>query len=402
MTDWLGQSQVIPYLGGLASDGHEIHLISFEKRDARKKLEEKIRQLMIDYKLHWYPLKYTSKPKILSTLFDIIRMQRTAFRLQKKIGFDIVHARSYIPSLVAMRLKHKFGMKYIFDMRGLWVEERIEGKIWNISNPLFKGIYHYFKRKEKKFLQNSDNVVSVSHAAVPFIQNYAGEKIIDVHVIPCGADFELFNYNNVVEDNRAKLMTKLKIEKNDKVLSYLGSIGTWYMLDEMLELFSLAMKEGVLSKFLFITKESEKHLQSRAGLKGIPAERIIVRSADRSEVPLYLSLSFANIFFIRASFSKIASSPVKFAEALGLGIPVIANAGVGDLEKHFSEAEIGILLKSLDQKSMLEAVRKIPELERLSKESIRKAALCSFDLNAGIVAYRKIYKECLGSGPMGK
>lgn len=397
MTDWLGQSQVLPYLGGLVGCGYEIHLISFEKPEAQKQSGKRIRELIQKLNIVWHPQRYSSRPKIISTLKDIYRMKRVAVRLHRKHGFDVVHARSYIPALVAMHLKKKHHVRFVFDMRGMWVDERIEGNIWSLKNPAFKLVYKYFKKKEIEFLNYADSAVCVTQAIVPYVRSIIANSELNVSVIPCSADLEHFNYEKISEEKNSEIKKKLNISAEDRVLSYLGSIGTWYMLEEMLDFFRMAKQSGAFSKFLFITRERVKWIKYKASKHGICPSDVIVVSASRDDVPLYLSVSDANIFFIKQSFSKKASSPVKFAEVLGMGIPVITNAGVGDIEHLFAKTNIGVLLKSFSEKSMLNAVDVLPELQYISKEAIRQLAFEYFDLKKGIDEYQKIYDQCVGS-----
>ena len=164
MTDPLGQSQVLPYLVGLAAKGYDIHLISFEKQEERAKREEHIRGIVEKAGIHWHPQKYTKSPPVLSTIWDISRMKKVALRLHRQYDFHLVHCRSYISSLVGLHLKKK-GLKFIFDMRGFWVDERVEGNIWDIKNPLFRQIYRFYKKKEKQFIEKADQVISLTKSA---------------------------------------------------------------------------------------------------------------------------------------------------------------------------------------------------------------------------------------------
>ena len=36
-------------------------------------------------------------------------------------------------------------------MRGFWPDERVEGGLWNLQNPLYKLVYNYFKKKKETF-----------------------------------------------------------------------------------------------------------------------------------------------------------------------------------------------------------------------------------------------------------
>ena len=47
-------------------------------------------------------------------------------------------------------------------MRGFWADERVDGKLWDLKNPIYKWVYNYFKRKELQFLNNADYTVSLT------------------------------------------------------------------------------------------------------------------------------------------------------------------------------------------------------------------------------------------------
>ena len=80
-------------------------------------------------------------PPVLSTLYDLKRMKNSAFSLQRSHYFDAIHCRSYLPGLIALKLKKKFACPFIFDMRGFWADERVDGGMWNLKNPVFKLVY---------------------------------------------------------------------------------------------------------------------------------------------------------------------------------------------------------------------------------------------------------------------
>ena len=183
MTDPLGQSLVLPYLKGLANTGYEITLISFEKDFRYQMSGISLRKEIESIGIHWYPLTYTKNPPILSTVFDILKLIRFVVGLQRKEGFSIVHCRSYITAFAGHYLQRKFGVKFIFDMRGFWADERVEGKLWNIKNPVFNIIYKYFKRKEKQWLRDADQVVCLTVAAKRIIEGWGRKS--DILVIPC-------------------------------------------------------------------------------------------------------------------------------------------------------------------------------------------------------------------------
>ena len=394
MTDSLGQSQVIPYLIGLTKKGYSFTLISCEKEENYIQNKSKIKNILDQNNISWFPISYTKKPPVLSTIYDVSRIIKLANKLQEKFNFSIVHCRSYIAALVGLQLKKKYNVKFVFDMRGLWADERVDGKLWNLKNPIFKTVYNYFKKKEKLFLENADYTISLTENAKNEIFSWKNinQKLIKIEVIPCCADLELFNKNNI-ETNKIQLFkNELKIKNEDFILLYLGSIGTWYMLDEMLEFFSVLKKEKPNSKFLFVTKDEHSRILETAEKYGVSND-IIIRPGARDEIPYLISISQYSIFFILPSYSKKASSPTKQGEIMAMGIPIICNTNVGDTDKIVTDYKSGILVNNFT----LEDYKNAAELMNYSfdENEIINGATQYFSLENGIEKYSKVYQSVL-------
>ena len=137
MLEALGQSQVLAYLKRLAV-GRRIHLISFEKGGDWGGTAERKRILrdIDEAGIVWHPLRYHKRPAALATAWDIFCGTVLGFWLVLRYRLRIVHARSYVPSVMALVLKRLTGVKYIFDMRGFWADERKDSGAWNINNVL--------------------------------------------------------------------------------------------------------------------------------------------------------------------------------------------------------------------------------------------------------------------------
>lgn len=393
MTDNLGQSQVIPYLAGLSKIGHRITILSFEKKNNFNKSFEKINKLLNDSDINWLPLKYHHKPPVLSTVFDVFVLRRTAAKIFKIEKFDIVHCRSYISAFAGLYLKRKKGVKFVFDMRGFWADERVDGKIWSLDNPVYKIIYKYFKREEKKFLTNADHVISLTENGKKEIHSwkFLQNQPIPIKVIPCCVDMELFDFKMITEIFIDEKKTELGFNNNDFIISYLGSIGTWYMLDEMLEFFKTLITKKTNSKFFFISGDNVEFIKERAESKGISRDAIVVRKADRNDVPLFLAICNISIFFIKPVFSKKASSPTKMGEIMSIGKPYICNSGVGDVDIIVNESKTGLIVSSFNKEAYAAAISQIDEILTSDPEYIRLKAEKYYSLKNGIEKYNEVY-----------
>lgn len=392
MTDALGQSQVIPYLSGLSRYGFCFTILSFEKKDKYGKESNQIKGILDQAGIRWYPMSYTKSPPVLSALYDYSRLKRKAVLLHKELNFDIIHCRSYIPALAGLALKRKFNIPFVFDMRGFWADERIDGGIWNLKNPVFKVIYQYFKKKEIEFINESDAVVSLTEAGKTEMLNWKNLKIEPgkISVVPCCVDTKLFDPARIDPGKKQHLMQQLGIEPGELIIGYLGSTGTWYLPDEMLAFFSLLKKKINRAKFLFVTHDDAEYITNKAAHHSIDANDIIITKASRKDVPLMISLFDYGIFFIKPAYSKTASSPTKQGEIMAMGIPVICNWGVGDSDQVVERYRAGIAV-SPDKVNFENCVQRIASGSRFDANEIRAGALDYFDLDRGINEYFNIY-----------
>ncbi len=395
MTDPLGQSQVIPYLVGLTKYGYKFTVISFEKFDNYQKRNTSISAILKQTSINWVPMTYHKSPPVFSTIYDLLMLRNKAIELHTKEKFQIVHCRSYVTSLVGLYLKKNLGIKYIFDMRGYWADERVDGKIWNLSNPLYKMIHTYFKKKESEFLSNADYTISLTHNAKKDIHSWKTVKNqpVPIEVIPCCADLHFYSSINVNKAESVKFSQKLKITSRDLVLSYLGTIGSWYLLDEMFDFFNRLLLKKNNAKFLFITPDDPLHLIEKAKQKGIDTSKLVIYSANRNEVPLLLSLSNVSIFFIQPVYSKKASSPTKQGEIMGMGIPLICNDGVGDVGDIMKSGKSGVLVHEFTNKEYDAIVDNIDTILAIPPLQIQQAAYEFYSLEKGIEKYLAVYKS---------
>ena len=386
LTDPLGQSQILPYLKEL-SINTEIHIISSEKKENFKKYEQDINEFIGNSNIYWYPMKYKKFPPILSTAYDLLSMYIKSLRLHKIFKFSSLHCRSHLTAILGHYFKKKTNVPYIFDVRSFFPEERVDGNLWPQDRLIYKFIYSYFKKIEKEMLVTADHIVVLTEKAKQVLSIDANR----ISVIPCCADFSHFDYNKISGDSTLLAKKKLGIEEDNFVLTYLGSLGTWYLLDEMLNFFKALKINNPKSVFLFLSPTEPDFIYDAARQKGINLDDIYIKFSPRKELPLLLSISSASIFFIKNTFSKKASSPTKLAEIMGMGIPVIVNSGVGDLDEIIQKISQGKIVDLDNRNPYEEIVKNIIQLKDADRKSIRDEGLKIFSLNKGVELYRQIY-----------
>lgn len=391
LTDPLGQSQIIPYLQGLSRNGYKVHILSAEKPKQFSTQKEAIREALNPFQIKWDHISYGSKIPLISTFFNYQDLKKSAIRLSQKEGFDIIHARSLMPAMIGMGLKNKFGSRLIFDMRGFWADERVDGRLWSLGNPIFRYLYRYFKRAEKKAFESADYIISLTESGREYIAQHFQTKD-NFQVIPCAADFQHFDPTILHKDKIQRLKNDLGINDEDYVLTYVGSLGTRYRLKEMLQFFSILKEKQPNARFLFITKNEPSPIFQKCEELKIDPTSIIVRASTYQEIPAYIALGNASIFFIVTSFSGKAVSPTKQAEVLGMGIPIVANVGLGDTDRILRKSKAGVLLESYSSKALEEAAEELLH-SHFTKEAIRKKAIQYFALEKAVDKYTEVYQN---------
>lgn len=282
-------------------------------------------------------------------------------------------------------------------MRGFWADERVEGGLWDLKNPIYKFLYNYFKKQETAFLSNADYTISLTKKAKNIIHERKDipRQPVPIQVIPCCVDLDHFSRKKNKEEDIHLLKKTLNISEGDFILAYLGSIGTWYCLEEMLVFFKHLLGAKPNAKFLFITPDDPENIFSISDRLTVPRDKIIIRSATYTEVPLYLSLSNLSLFFIKPCFSKSASSPTKMGELMAMEIPVVCNSGIGDTDELIHKMKNGIAIDKFSEPEYQNAIATIEHLKLPAKE-IRKCAEDLFSLREGIKKYQLVYAALRG------
>lgn len=396
MTDPLGQSQVIPYLQGLSKAGFKIFLLSCEKKEVYLQHKDSIQQLLTDSNIGWTALTYTKKPPVFSTMLDIFKLKKAAKKIHSKNKLDMVHTRPGIPALVGLWMKKTLGIKFLNDIREFYADSRVEGGMWNTKIPMYFSIYNFFKKKEAEAVAKSDGIVCLTYAAETIIKEWKEfNDEIPLEVIPCSADLQLFDPAAINKKQKADLEKELGISKDDLVITYLGSIGGWYLIDEMMQFCKMLTDKVPLTKLLFISPHRHEEIRTAAAKFGIATGKIIIKKATRQQVPLLLSLSKYAIFFIRPCYSKQSSSPTKHGEIMAMGIPLITNSGVGDVETIVAKYNSGIVMDDFTEGNFTDAIMKIAAEPGFSAEDIRQGAREFYSLDAAIEKYINIYNSIL-------
>ena len=394
----LVQTQVLPYLRQLVTAGIRVSILTFEPRLSESWTSEEIaaeRQSLEAEGISWHYLKYHKRPSLPATIYDIAVGTQTILGLMRREGVNILHARNHVPALMGAIARKFQQAQMVFDIRGFMPEEYTDAGVWPENGYLYRGL----KRVERYLLRVSDAFVLLTEKArdivFPGCCSDTDKLGRPIEVIPCCVDFERFR--TIEQISREQLRAEMNLTDR-RVIVYLGSFGGWYMTDQMTDFLAAAHSQDAATFSMILTQSPRQTVTDRMTSLGIAQENFLVKQVTPDEVPRYLRTADIAISFIKPCYSKQSSSPTKIAEYLASGLPVICNAGVGDLDKLINERRVGVLLGEFSQQGYLKALKDVEIMrgEKNRAERLREVARREFDLvGVGRTRYRRLYERLL-------
>ena len=379
----LGQSQVLPYLRGLAARGVRSTLISFEKapdwRDSARRASQaaELRRAGIE----WQPCLW--RASLVGKLANAGEGTWRALAASRRTGARLIHARSHVAAAMAAVACRLGGRPLLFDLRGQLAEEYADAGHWRRG-----GLLHRLTRvMERALLREARGVVVLTRRLAVELEVPAATPVV---TIPCCVDRAVFR---PVPTDKPAFFADLAAKP---VLVYAGSVGTWYLLDEMMSLFARAHRRCAEVRFLALSAGAVDAIDAAARRAGAPRAQVHVRFVPHHQVAAWLTWCRAGIAFISPAPSKRGSSPTKVAEYLACGVPVVCNSGIGDLDDFVEREGVGVVTQGLETTEMDRAVEFVlgAASTRLVRERCMAVAADRFDLERiGVSRYHELYER---------
>ncbi len=373
----LGYSQILSYLKHLSKE-NKITIISFEKKIDLSKTEhfKKIKDKLENNKISWFYFKYTENK--LLRLFLIARYVITIIYFFKIKKINIIHSRSYVTGFIAYILKYIFKFHFIFDMRGFWIDERIEWGLWK-ENSLKTLFFRYF---ENRILSKSDSIVTLTNDAKQIliqkrIKNLLSNNIFTIPTcVALSKDIKLSNSNNKIK------------------FTHLGAIGSRYNFELYLKIMKKIsnIKDIHLS---IINKNEHSKIKKLLLYFNFPNEIYEVRYVEPYDVSYELKNSNFGVFFPINGYYLKGYFPTKLGEFISNGVPVITCRINNHVDSIIENNNIGIIIDNIDNINYELLLKKISKMlnDRDIKERCIKVAKEHFDINMATEMYSKIYKQ---------
>ena len=164
----------------------------------------------------------------------------------------------------------------------------------------------------------------------------------------------------------------------------------------MLDFFKCLKIKKPKAKFFFITEDNPQLILKKVKSKEIDISAIKIKPSSREMMPSFIGLSNFSIFFILPVFSKKASSPTKMGEIMNLGIPIICNSGVGDVDEIMGKSMPELLVKDFTNDEYDRVIDLITNNYKSNQKTIIETSHSYYSLEKGVEKYKEVYKEILG------
>jgi glycosyltransferase involved in cell wall biosynthesis len=314
-----------------------------------KKTFEKFNSIGIDFKI-------LPRLPLLMSLYIIIII------FLKRI--EVIHAVGHSATFLGVVAKLFTGRKLISDFGGIVPDERVNAGIWEKNSLKYK----ISKFLEKTAVEYCDHVLVVSNTfKAYFLERY---KINSIEVIP-----SCVNENRFIFDLEKRELMRNKFNLKDKlVVVFSGSFAPWDLSFEIISFFENLKKKINNIHFLILTPNKDR-IWGMIMERGLKQDDFTIISLSFDEVPNYLLIGDVALLFRHNSIVHRVGSPMKFAEYLACGLPIIGNDGLGELCQIVINNRVGAII-DFDDKTKTEKI--IDDLLNIlfhERESLRQRCI---------------------------
>ena len=373
----LGQSQILSYIKEMKN--YSIDILSFEKKSDLINCANKdyVENLLEENHITWHKASYTKSPRVLSTIWDLIKGAFVILKLYAFNHYKLVHARGDIAAIMAYPIFKASKVKLVFDMRGFWADERVDWSIWKRKGIIYK----VFKRLENILFSESSGIVSLTEVGIKEIERLIGKTPKHFKVIPTCTDLQLFS---PIKGSHRSFKT-IKI-------CHLGAVETRYEFKKVCE-FINNLSKTIDIELTIINKGEHKYIKSILQSSEFSNIKYTLLEAKYSDVGRIISNSNFGIFFPKRGFYLNGYFPTKLGEFLSCGIPVITTAINDDVDNIIRDHRIGITtdLENLPNKDLLFDLMQSKGIE----EKCRAVAETKFSAKLGAKNYMDLYEEVI-------
>ncbi|MFA7329612.1 MAG: glycosyltransferase family 4 protein [Candidatus Delongbacteria bacterium] len=325
--------QVLAEIQELVARGHQADLLLMPHRklvDAERLALESLRQELAGWgsRLRTLDLLSDSRVWLQPLLMEVYARQLAPMARE----YDLVQAHDMRTAGICARVRSMgAARRFIYDIHGAALAEAVFGGSLALDSP----VYRQRQGWERRAVAASDGCFVVSRFFKEWVCREYGANPAHVWVTPSSTYLPELTEASWRQARREELGIGER-----PVLLYSGSMHRWQRAEDLLRLYPQLAAHIPGLFLLVLTQETDMATAHLRELGVDPADHH-VRCLPSAEVQAWMSLGDVGALLRHDHLLNQVASPVKFADYLSAGVPVIISPGVGDSSRLVEESGLG-------------------------------------------------------------
>jgi len=322
------ESLYLPILGGLNAHGWRTHVVQFRwgPTEAAARIGELAAAVGVTYEAR----EVLRRPVTPGAALTVLRGARIVRDVVRETEAELLWARSLFPAaMVVTGPALPNGCAFVFDADGFMADERVEFGGWSARG----GPYRVLREVENRATRRATRVLTRTEAAKRLLVDRAGVDGSRIIVVPNARDATVCHPGTA--ETRARAREALTLPPEAPVIVYAGSLGPQYQPERIFELLRGLQTRRPDVHLVLLTADLDGARRA-AARAGADLAQVRMRSVPAAEVAPILACADLGLAFREATPSQRAVCPIKIAEYLLSGLPIVYSRGVGDLDERLA------------------------------------------------------------------
>lgn len=389
----IGYSQVARLVTGLADRGFQYRVVSLERPGDLARADElrRVEEDLLSRGVEWSRVPYDTSQSSRAAATNVGRAVKAMLAAQR--GADLVHARSYHARGVSLSTR----LPVVFDTRAYWFDERREQGRWFSRDAVFAAA----RRLERRMYARASGLVTLTALSARDIRR--GERgpvptNVPIEVIPTVVDFDHFHPDRRAAGRR-RIAEALGEPVEGPVLGFVGSVNSWYRVEESIEVFRRAWLRNPKCRFIGLSAEHGL-LDAKLAEAGVPPSARRCLRADHRDMPEWVAGLDWGLLLLTTSIAKRASMPTKLGEFLAAGVRPIHSGCNAEVGEWIRRTGSGLSFDELTSEALDQAAEVVAGDARDERERLvaRARARSHFSLSSGLDRYASLLQRAARCG----
>jgi len=326
--------RVISIARSLIKNGYEVSILKFYpilKNSSKWKDDATISDLNV-FEVPVLPIsKYSIFRKLSFIWGGIIVKLLTMLK-----SISLVQAECHEAGYLVLKKKWDSKLPVVVDFHGAAPEEAIHrNKLLGLSMDR----HLWLEDAEKCCLEKASSFFYVSiNMYDHLLQKHRLQKINNTYLVPVNVEEYFFK-----EYDRQSVRESLGVSDDDILFIYSGGAQEYQCVNELITTYKSLKERNTKYKLLVLTLDVDKFKAAFDELAPGIAD-VIYRSANKEDVPAYLSSADLSFLLRREEILNIVSCPTKFGEYLACGVPVVTTKWAGHAPQVVEKYNVGVIV----------------------------------------------------------